>query len=262
VGLAGEDIPIGARILSVVDCFDALTSDRPYRPRLDDAAALRIIVERRGTMYDPRIVDAFLEMHAEVSAKGGAPAPALAVAAPAHPPASLAHPAQPSAERELLDLRAFYDLGRTLAQSPSGEQAAETLWMHLRTRIPASAFVLYVYDQAGDALVAAHAAGEMSNAFQGTRMRLGERLSGWVAGTRQAVLNSDARLDLPEELREQSALRSALSVPIESDEGIAGVLTFYARHADAFDETHRRLAQAAAAACADNHLLHASGYAG
>jgi putative nucleotidyltransferase with HDIG domain len=60
-GLSGTDIPIGARILSVIDCFDALTSDRPYRPRLTDAEAIRILLERRGSMYDPLIVDAFIE---------------------------------------------------------------------------------------------------------------------------------------------------------------------------------------------------------
>ena len=49
-GLKGKEIPIGARILSVVDCYDALTSDRPYRPALTQAEALAIIVERRGTM--------------------------------------------------------------------------------------------------------------------------------------------------------------------------------------------------------------------
>ena len=58
-GLRGDAIPVGARILSVVDCFDALTSDRPYRPAMTAADALKIIVERRGTMYDPRIVDMF-----------------------------------------------------------------------------------------------------------------------------------------------------------------------------------------------------------
>ena len=48
-GISGTDIPIGARILSVVDCFDALTSDRPYRPRLSDSEAVKILLERRGT---------------------------------------------------------------------------------------------------------------------------------------------------------------------------------------------------------------------
>ena len=47
----------------VVDCYDALTSDRPYRPRLSDDDATRILLERRGNMYDPLIVDTFLKVH-------------------------------------------------------------------------------------------------------------------------------------------------------------------------------------------------------
>jgi HD-GYP domain-containing protein (c-di-GMP phosphodiesterase class II) len=46
----------------VVDCFDALTSDRPYRKRLDESQAIAILQERRGTMYDPLVVDVFLDM--------------------------------------------------------------------------------------------------------------------------------------------------------------------------------------------------------
>lgn len=59
-GLGGVRIPLGARIVSVVDCFDALTSDRPYRSRLPKHAALDIVKSRRGTMYDPSVVDAFV----------------------------------------------------------------------------------------------------------------------------------------------------------------------------------------------------------
>ena len=61
-GLGGRAIPLGARIVSVVDCFDALTSDRPYRPKLPRRDALRIVLGRRGTMYDPAVVDAFLRL--------------------------------------------------------------------------------------------------------------------------------------------------------------------------------------------------------
>src|SRR4051812_16418909 len=68
-GLAGTAIPIGARILSVVDCFDALTSDRPYRPALTTRAALDILVERRSKMYDPLVVDTFLRIHDELITK-------------------------------------------------------------------------------------------------------------------------------------------------------------------------------------------------
>src|SRR5689334_22803232 len=65
-GLKGTDIPIGARILSVVDCFDALTSDRPYRPRLTDEAALAILEERKGSMYDPLVVETFTRVYQDL----------------------------------------------------------------------------------------------------------------------------------------------------------------------------------------------------
>ena len=51
----------------MVDCFDALTSDRPYRPKLSDREALDILIQRRGTMYDPLVVDTFIRVHAEIS---------------------------------------------------------------------------------------------------------------------------------------------------------------------------------------------------
>lgn len=62
-GLVGTTIPIGARILAVVDCFDALTSDRPYRAALSDEQAIRILLDRRGVMYDPLVVDTFVKIH-------------------------------------------------------------------------------------------------------------------------------------------------------------------------------------------------------
>src|SRR6195256_3220744 len=66
-GLKGTEIPIGARILSVVDCFDALTSDRPYRPRFSDDAALQVLLQRRGFMYDPLVVDTFVRVYLEIA---------------------------------------------------------------------------------------------------------------------------------------------------------------------------------------------------
>ena len=51
----------------VVDCFDALTSDRPYRPRLSDDEAMKIVMDRRGTMYDPLIVDTFVKIHRDIA---------------------------------------------------------------------------------------------------------------------------------------------------------------------------------------------------
>jgi putative nucleotidyltransferase with HDIG domain len=58
--LANTAIPLGARVVAIIDCYDALTSDRPYRGALPRQAAVALITERRGTMYDPAVVDAFI----------------------------------------------------------------------------------------------------------------------------------------------------------------------------------------------------------
>jgi len=57
--LAGEQIPLGARIITVADTFDAMTSDRPYRRALDTATALAEIERHSGTQFDPQVVVAF-----------------------------------------------------------------------------------------------------------------------------------------------------------------------------------------------------------
>ena len=59
-----------------MDCFDALTSDRPYRPRMEDRDALQILSDRRGTMYDPRVVDTFFALHGSGIDMAPAPPPA------------------------------------------------------------------------------------------------------------------------------------------------------------------------------------------
>lgn len=73
--MRGTDIPIGARILSVVDCYDALTSDRPYRRALSRDAAIAILLERRGTTYDPLVVDTFIRVLPDIADGAIAPLP-------------------------------------------------------------------------------------------------------------------------------------------------------------------------------------------
>jgi putative two-component system response regulator len=72
-GLQGEGIPIGARIVAIVDAHDAMTHDRPYRARLSDDAALEELLHNRGTQFDPELTDLFvtnLERIAAASSDG------------------------------------------------------------------------------------------------------------------------------------------------------------------------------------------------
>ncbi|MFA4992134.1 MAG: HD domain-containing phosphohydrolase [Candidatus Omnitrophota bacterium] len=62
-GLKGEDIPLEARIVAVVDAYHAMVSDRPYRKALSENTALKELKDNAGTQFDPRIVEAFFRAH-------------------------------------------------------------------------------------------------------------------------------------------------------------------------------------------------------
>jgi putative nucleotidyltransferase with HDIG domain len=68
-GISGEDIPFGARILSVADAYEAMTSNRPYRKALSQDIAISILEKERGQQFDPKIVDAFLEVIQSIGTK-------------------------------------------------------------------------------------------------------------------------------------------------------------------------------------------------
>jgi diguanylate cyclase (GGDEF)-like protein/putative nucleotidyltransferase with HDIG domain len=250
-GLKGTDIPIGARILSVVDCFDALTSDRPYRPRLTDREALDILVERRGSMYDPLIVDTFAKVHAEIAPEEPTQEPpqrALAEIATARK-TSVQHTTGPVLDEiaasadEMLTL---YELARSLGGQVSVGDAGDVIANHLRRLIPSSLCVFFLYDDRNGGIEAAHAVGEGAKIVVGTRIELGQRLSGWVAAHRQTISNSDPVLDLGEIARQRSlALRSCISTPLLADDDhLIGVLTLYSGESNAFNEDHRRVIEA------------------
>ncbi|MBI5747290.1 MAG: GAF domain-containing protein [Nitrospirae bacterium] len=72
-GLAGEDIPIGARVVSVLDAYDAMTSDRPYRPAPGPDRAIEELRKYSGTQFDPKVVTLFLDiLEEERNARGEA----------------------------------------------------------------------------------------------------------------------------------------------------------------------------------------------
>jgi HD-GYP domain-containing protein (c-di-GMP phosphodiesterase class II) len=65
-GLAGDDIPLGARVVAVCDAFNAMTTDRPYRPRMSPDGALAELRSCAGTQFDPRVVEAFCRTYARM----------------------------------------------------------------------------------------------------------------------------------------------------------------------------------------------------
>jgi HD-GYP domain-containing protein (c-di-GMP phosphodiesterase class II) len=238
-GLSGTEIPIGARILAVVDCFDALTSDRPYRPRLSDEEALRILSERRGTMYDPLMVDTFRSVYQELPNES--PAPAFRTverdtAVGIRPPRSYVTAAAthlPSDNQNSVTRKAVDVLSK-----------GEAIATYVRRLIPSSLCVVFAYDSLNNVLEAVRAYGEASQAVQGVRVQLKQRLDDWLAAN-QTTINS--KVFLPLKTVNNSAppipTSSCLSAPFFHDGHFIGVLVMYSSQTNAFNQDHIRLAR-------------------
>ena len=241
-GISGTDIPLGARILSVVDCFDALTSDRPYRPRLSNEEAFRILRERRGTMYDPLVVDTFMRTYAEIAPlalRAGQEARSILSEDSTNLDSSpTSHLRQIRANASEAALLARY--GQSLRRASSVKEAVDATAQCLRQIMPATVYALYVFDSKTDSLICEVALGDQQNVLLGLTIPVGERVSGWVAANRQTATNSDAILDLGETARVfQPALRSTISTALANDVQLVGVLTAYAAGEAAFNDGHR-----------------------
>jgi GAF domain-containing protein len=169
------------------------------------------------------------------------------VADPHAAPVAEAAPEPDSGPR---DLAAFYSLGRELSVPGGLAEIGGAIWTSLCGELGATACVLFVYDESGDALAPAFLGGADTVARE-TRVALGDRLSGWVAATRTPIVNSDARLDADPDIREVSRLQSALAVPIADGDRLGGVLAFYSDRQAAFTPAHQRMAEAVAAIVAE-----------
>jgi putative nucleotidyltransferase with HDIG domain len=249
-GISGAEIPIGARILSVVDCFDALTSDRPYRRRMTDAAAIEILLERRGRMYDPAVVDTFIRIYRDINVDGASTIEQHEVlqriSQSRHDTMTPQdrHEGQADQAAAPAALLAFVSLSRVAA----GEGGLSDL-VALASRLvsdvtPGATGAWFVPTADRDRLVAVDAFGPAAQALRGASVVVGERLTGWVAANRQPIVNSAANLDLGRRAESvDPPLQTCMSVPLMAGDTLVAVLSLYSSEVDAFDDDRGRLIQ-------------------
>ena len=252
-GLSGSEIPIGARILSVVDCFDALTSDRPYRRALPDHEALDMLLAERGKSYDPLVVDTFARVYRDIAPtdlESGPRSAALREIKAAAQPA-LAPPEEPG--EFVPDAVPVAATLLSTTDEPGWHGLAENIAGALLRTTPAGLVALYMHDEASSALRVRYASGEHAARIADLGFALGDRLSGWVGAQRRVVCNSDAKLDFVGLEGAALPFSSCLSVPLVAGDALEGVLTLYALGVNTFSDTHRRAVESVARPLA--HLL-------
>ena len=258
-GVRGEAIPLGARILSVVDCYDALRDHRPYRRGLSHESAMAIVRERAGTMYDPDVVRAFERIQdfvrnepyddaaSDIAGPAAAAAGTMAAKDEDLPPLPI--------ELRLSDTASLLRLNEDLSRLGAGVSVEETcgrMSRHLLRFASASLVVFYRRDDAADELAAVYASGYGEALVQDLRMSLGHRVSGWVAANGRSVINADSALDLGDRLDGlDPGFKSLLSIPLTHAGVAVGVVTLYALRAQAFREDQRQALELVSAAVAE-----------
>jgi putative nucleotidyltransferase with HDIG domain len=249
-GLQGEEIPVGARILAVVDCFDALTSDRPYRRRMSDGEAVRIILSRSGWMYDPRVVDRFVELYPALRPSGSTAHEEQCFTVVRRPVSARAPAATMEAGRAPEQQGEI--LVRNLAASMSGDETwpelGRSLGSFVDRIVPGGVCALFAVDHRRDELVVVHASPRAYEHLSGERIALGQRLSGWVGSTRRTIVNSSPALDLGAFVGAAACgLQAAFSTPVTHQGALVAVLTVYSAQPAGFTELQARLLELLAA---------------
>ncbi len=227
-GIRGADIPIGARILSVVDCYDALTSDRPYRPAMTAEQAIDILMQRRGKMYDPLVVDAFVETHATLCLDADVKdVPAiLRVGQQDAALPEVVSPEAPKAQAAPLEsLRLLACLSPYPAAAPLHSVCLQLI-SSLRSIATFDTAAIFMVDDASAEAEAIFVDGSGTSVLARTKIPVGEQLTGWVAAHRTSVWNSDAALDLASSAS-GTKLAIGSSMPLCAGAQLVGALTLY-----------------------------------
>jgi putative nucleotidyltransferase with HDIG domain len=262
-GLKSEEIPLTARILSVVDCFDAVREDRQYRKGLTREEAINLIMQGSGTQYDPRVVGTFIthlpEFEAEIQAHRDVPVPNFGIEAAEQlseaalkvtPAAGLAEDektedanqtAFDSQERKALE---DFALAIEAARTPKEFEAALT--GNLCALVPFDSCALTRVMPGTGENVVVRAVGRNAVLLEGRNIPSGEGVTGWVLANRKPFCNTDPKLDLPPHLVEHFADYRTLAVfPIIQEREMYGTLTLYSVALGEYTAAHERLLQQA-----------------
>jgi diguanylate cyclase (GGDEF)-like protein/putative nucleotidyltransferase with HDIG domain len=256
LGLAGEEIPLGARILSAVDCLDALASDRQYRRALPIDEAMAMVQSESGKSYDPRVVDILAKRYRQLdeeAARLHQPASKLSVGTQVkHGQAPATGFESPLREEQQVDFhfqiaaagreaQNTLELVRELGNSLGLGEMLSVLSSRLTQLIPCDAIA--VYELKDTCLIPVYVDGRERILLSSLRIPLGQGLSGWVAENDRPILNGNPSVELGylNDPSKFTLLRSALSVPLAGLGGNLGVLSLYCAEADRFTADHLRI---------------------
>jgi diguanylate cyclase (GGDEF)-like protein/putative nucleotidyltransferase with HDIG domain len=252
-GLKEEQIPITARIISVVDCFDSVREDRPFRRGMTRDEAIAFLLRGSGNHFDPKVVELFIEnlprFEAQIAALGlPQQLPQTEVRQPLalsevdmaqtrERGAYMAYDQIKSAHQEVY---ALYEIARTFGSSLDVRNTIEVLVDKVGQVVPFDTCVVYLYDELKGVARPAHVAGRNAQLLAGKCFAPGEGVTGFALANRSPINQLHPSLDLAG-LEIENEYRSMASLPLFKDDMLLGALSVYSTELEQYTDDHMRL---------------------
>jgi diguanylate cyclase (GGDEF)-like protein/putative nucleotidyltransferase with HDIG domain len=257
-GLSAEEIPIGARILALVDCYDALTTDRPYRAPMQREELITFFRNESGKAYDPKIVDALLNNIDRLEEVGKtATAGALDIwgirevtteAATVLRPLQKVQPIVTYGKALTGDVAlqsnifSAFEFARANIQCLNAQDVYAFMGRKLEELVAYDAAVFYQADLENGTIVAEHVQGTETEGLKKLTLPLEKKLSGWVAATNQSLCNLPPFPDFIGCTEVQPSFEISAIAPMNSNGIVWGAIALYRKQKAKFtDEEFRRL---------------------
>jgi diguanylate cyclase (GGDEF)-like protein len=272
--LRGEQIPITARIISVVDCFDSVREDRPFRRGMTMDEATALLLRGAGIHFDPVVVEQFLKhlprFDAEIAELGLQHQPAnnsteppiqldtVDMAQTRERGSFIAYDQIKKAHREVY---ALYEIARTFGTSLDVEHTLEILVDKVGHVVPFDTCIVYFYDDSKGYATARHVVGKNIQKLAGRCIALGEGVTGFALANRSPVNQLHPSLDFTD-INPEAAIkyRSMASLPLFKDDVLLGALSVYSSELEQYTDDHMRLLETVTRLASDalaNAMQHA-----
>lgn len=241
-GLAGEEIPLVARVLAVADVYDALTSERPYRKAWTHEKAADLIRESAGTQFDPQVVAAFcaaserihqLKESSHAAVSNGAPTSEQSATGSSEKGVrvhALEHIT--NAHQEVF---ALYEIAQVMGNTLKMDETVHLVLQKILNLIGTGCCAIFLIDQHKGELTAHDAVGPYADFVRLMRLPIGEGITGQVVQQRQTMISDDGTQDfqnLSEDAR--PPFQSVISAPLIHNGEVLGALTCYHEFSKAF----------------------------
>ena len=252
-GLKGEQIPITARIISVVDCFDSVREDRPFRRGMTRDEAIAFLLRGSGTHFDPNVVELFIKnlpRFEDEIARLGLPQqlPAVDTAEPIalnevdmtqtrERGSYMAYDQIKSAHQEVY---ALYEIARTFGSSLDVRNTVEALVDKVGHVVPFDTCAVYLFDEMKGHAKAAHVAGRNAKKLAARCVAPGEGVTGFALANRSPINQLHPSLDFAG-VEIDREYRSMASLPLFKDEVLLGALSVYSMDLKEYTDDHMRM---------------------